>query len=86
MSSNDPFDLWAKENVAATTDGPKVSPKVQEENPNQALQEKIAIAMAVGNNGGDWNSSYTREHRDIWRRRAQAVIELVDQDRGRKKK
>jgi hypothetical protein len=80
--AEDAFETWAKENVAPTTDSPKVKLKDAQPAQGYSLQEKIAIAMAQGNNGGSWNSSYMEQHREVWRKRAQAVIDLVDQQRA----
>lgn len=41
------------------------------------LIEKVALTMAVGNNGGGWATHYTKEQQDLWRERAKEVIEMV---------
>jgi hypothetical protein len=43
----------------------------------QDLIEKIAIEMAMGNNGGDWAKHYTDDQKDVWRERAEKVIQYV---------
>ena len=39
------------------------------------LIEKYAIIMAEGNNGGTWATHYTDSQKDLWRARAQKLIE-----------
>jgi len=41
------------------------------------LIEKYAIIMAEGNNGGTWATHYTDSQKDVWRERAQKLIEDV---------
>ena len=41
------------------------------------LIEKYAIIMAEGNNGGAWATHYTDSQKDLWRARAQKLIEDV---------
>lgn len=41
------------------------------------LIEKVAIEMAMGNNGGDWAKHYTEDQKNVWRERAKKVIEFV---------
>ena len=41
------------------------------------LIEKYAIIMAEGNNGGTWATHYTDSQKDLWRARAQKLIEDV---------
>jgi hypothetical protein len=65
--SNDPFDLWAKENVAPN----------EIKAPDHTLVERVAIVMAVGNNGGSWNISYTEQQRGVWRKRAEEVVKMI---------
>jgi len=39
------------------------------------LIEKYAIIMALGNNGGSWANHYTESQKNVWRGRAQKLIE-----------
>ena len=41
------------------------------------LIEKYAIIMAEGNNGGSWATHYTDSQKDLWRERAQKLIEDI---------
>jgi hypothetical protein len=41
------------------------------------LIEKYAIIMAEGNNGGAWATHYTDSQKDLWRARAEKLIEDV---------
>jgi len=41
------------------------------------LIEKYAIIMAEGNNGGTWATHYTDSQKDLWRGRAQKLIEDI---------
>ena len=41
------------------------------------LIEKYAIIMAEGNNGGTWATHYTDSQKDLWRARAEKLIEDV---------
>jgi len=41
------------------------------------LIEKVAIEMAMGNNGGDWAKHYNEDQKNVWRERAEKVIKLV---------
>ena len=41
------------------------------------LIEKIAMTMAVGNNGGGWATHYNEDQKNVWRERAKEVIEMV---------
>ena len=41
------------------------------------LIEKVAIEMAMGNNGGDWARHYNEDQKNVWRERAKKVIEFV---------
>jgi hypothetical protein len=45
----------------------------------QDLIEKVAIKMAMGNNGGDWAEHYNEDQKNVWRERAKEVIEMVKQ-------
>lgn len=40
--------------------------------------EELAYAIAIACNGGDWFLSYTDKQRDLWRRRAQVILEGRD--------
>jgi hypothetical protein len=73
----DPFDEWAKTNVEPTTDSPKPAPPAK-----KPLRERVAIMMAHGNTGAGWDIGYLEETRNIWRRRADDVIAMVDQERN----
>lgn len=44
--------------------------------------ERYAIAMALGNNGGEWASHYTDEQKEVWRRRAKSMLEDIIRDYG----
>lgn len=35
--------------------------------------DRVAVIMAVGNNGGNWGRDYTDEEKEIWRERAKVV-------------
>jgi hypothetical protein len=39
------------------------------------LVERWAMKLAVGNNGGVWDSHYTEKHKALWRERAREFIE-----------
>jgi len=41
------------------------------------LTEKVAISMALGNNGGGWATHYTEEQKKVWYSRARSVINFV---------
>ena len=41
------------------------------------LIEKYAIIMAEGNNGGAWATHYTDSQKDLWRARAEKLIEDI---------
>lgn len=41
------------------------------------LIEKIAMTMALGNNGGGWATHYNEDQKNVWRERAKEVIEMV---------
>jgi hypothetical protein len=41
--------------------------------------EAIAIEIAVGNNGGGWDTHYTEAQRGVWRERAAKIIIAVSQ-------
>lgn len=47
-----------------------------------AAIERCAMRMAVGNNGGTWDTHYTEKQKDFWRGQAVAVItdcfEVID--------
>lgn len=44
------------------------------------LIEKYAIIMAEGNNGGTWATHYTDSQKDLWRARAEKLIENLKMD------
>ena len=44
------------------------------------LIEKYAIIMAEGNNGGTWATHYTDSQKDLWRARAEKLIEDIKWD------
>ena len=48
------------------------------------LIEKYAIIMAEGNNGGAWATHYTESQKDVWRARAQKLIEDLKMEWGTK--
>jgi hypothetical protein len=39
------------------------------------LVERWAMKLAVGNNGGGWDSHYTEKHKALWRERAREFIQ-----------
>jgi hypothetical protein len=39
--------------------------------------ERVAKAMALKANGGDWDVHYTADQRDLWRLRARAAINAM---------
>jgi hypothetical protein len=46
------------------------------------MVDRVARAMAIKANGGDWNVHYSADQRDLWRLRARAAIEAVRQPTG----
>jgi hypothetical protein len=51
--------------------------EVFEEIEMNELVEKVAIEMAMGNNGGDWAKHYNEDQKNVWRERAKEIIEMV---------
>jgi hypothetical protein len=75
ISREEAFEQWAKENVAAEPEKP--NPLSLEEEIEKAVIEQVAIAMAIGNNGGEWNINYTEDQRRVWRARAAKIVTYV---------
>lgn len=68
------FPRVTDEQLAATVKA--VSPQPLE-SPLPPLVERTAMAMAIGNNGGEWDAHYTEEQKALWRERAARVIEEI---------
>lgn len=41
------------------------------------LVEDVAILIAEANNGGKWATHYQDVHKDLWRKRAKKIIEMI---------
>jgi hypothetical protein len=41
------------------------------------LIERVAIKIAIANNGGDWAKHYNEDQKNVWRERAKEVIQMV---------
>ena len=41
------------------------------------LIEQVAKRIAVANNGGDWAKHYNEDQKNVWRKRAEEIIQMV---------
>ena len=47
---------------------------------NDRKIEKFAIRVALGNNGGQWNTHYTEKHKEHWRKFIRDLVGAVDSE------
>ena len=51
--------------------------EVFEEIKMNELIDSVAKKIAVANNGGDWAKHYNEDQKNVWRKRAKEIIEMV---------
>lgn len=43
----------------------------------EQLIEQIALKIALANNGGGWATHYNEDQKNVWRKRAEEIIQMV---------